>query len=75
MWNIFFKITVMLILFGLLLAFLKSCDDKNPYRVGMHMDYSVICEDGLKYKCLKNGIIPLKVNGVHLKCGEYYERN
>jgi hypothetical protein len=45
---------------------------RNPYEVGMHMDYSITCEDGFIYKTLSNRrgtIHVLNSDGTPLKCG------
>lgn len=46
---------------------------RDPYEEGMHMDYSIRCEDGFKYKVLseRRGTIPvLNSDGTPLKCNE-----
>lgn len=44
----------------------------DPYEEGMHMDYSISCENGFVYKTLdhKRGTIQvLNSDGTPLKCG------
>jgi hypothetical protein len=54
---------------GILLQYCES--KKDPYEVGSHWDYSIICEDGFKYKQVRNGIIPCKnSDGTLLKCNQ-----
>jgi hypothetical protein len=44
---------------------------KDPYEIGLHWDYSIICENGFIYKQMKYGIIPIvNSDGTPLKCGE-----
>jgi hypothetical protein len=50
----------------------RSCDDKDPYSMGIHWDYSIECEGGFTYKILgqKRGtILLLNSDGTPLKCG------
>lgn len=47
-----------------------SCND-NPNDVGMHWDYTIICENGFKYKVLghhKGTILLLNSDGTPMKC-------
>ena len=56
-----------------LICLLQLCEPKDPYEVGMHMDYTIICEGGFKYKCLSGhrGTIPLlNSDGTTLKCNQ-----
>lgn len=56
-----------------LICLMQLCEPKDPYEEGMHMDYSIICEDGFKYKCLGShrGTIPiLNSDGTPLKCNQ-----
>ena len=57
------------LIFGMLLA---HCNNKqDPYEIGSHWDYSIICEDGFKYKEIRHGIIPCKnSDGTPLKCNQ-----
>lgn len=44
---------------------------KEPYDVGIHWDYSVICENGFIYKQMRHGTIQiLNSDGTPLVCGE-----
>lgn len=44
---------------------------KDPYEIGIHWDYSIICENGFIYKQNRYGIIyVLNSDGTPLKCGE-----
>ena len=44
---------------------------KDPYEVGMHLNYSIKCENGFVYKQLNKGTIQvLNSDGTPLKCGE-----
>lgn len=61
-----------LLLLSLLVLLTTSCNN-DPYEEGTHWDYSIICEDGFKYKCMSKhkGIIPvLNSDGTHLKCNQ-----
>lgn len=53
---------------------LQYCDSKkDAYEEGTHWDYSIICEDGFKYKCMgrDKGTIPcLNTDGTRLKCNQ-----
>ena len=55
-----------------IIILLQYCESKkDPYDVGSHWDYSIICSDGFKYKQVRNGIIPCKnSDGTLLRCGE-----
>jgi len=68
---------VMLGLFGLcigLLVLAGYCESgKDPYEEGMHLNYSIRCENGFVYKVLdhRRGTIQiLNSDGTPLKCGE-----
>jgi hypothetical protein len=53
--------------------FVQNCDRKDPYSIGMHWDYSIVCENGYIYKILgnKRGIIQiLNSDGSPLKCNQ-----
>jgi hypothetical protein len=44
---------------------------KEPYDVGMHWDYSIICENVFIYKQMRHGTIPiLNSDGTPLVCGK-----
>lgn len=44
---------------------------KDPYEEGMHMDYSIICENGFVYKQKNRGILQVfNSEGTPLKCGK-----
>lgn len=44
---------------------------KDPYEIGIHWDYSIICENGFIYKQNRYGTIHvLNSDGTPLKCGE-----
>jgi hypothetical protein len=46
---------------------------KDPYEEGIHLDYSIRCENGFVYQVLgrRQGIIQvLNSDGTPLKCGE-----
>lgn len=55
-----------------LFMLMSYCDSKqDPYKTGSHMDYSIICSDGFKYKKIQGGIIPCKnSDGTFLKCNQ-----
>ncbi len=59
----------------MLVLFLASyCESKrNPYEEGMHLDYSIKCENGFVYKSLsqRRGTIQIfNSDGTPLKCGK-----
>ena len=44
---------------------------KEPYDVGMHWDYTILCENGFIYKQMRHGTIPiLNSDGTPLVCGK-----
>jgi hypothetical protein len=44
---------------------------KDPYEIGMHWDYSIVCENGFIFKQNRYGIIQvLNSDGTPLKCRE-----
>ena len=44
---------------------------KDPYEVGMHLNYTIKCERGFIYMQGKNGIIQvLNSDGTPLRCGK-----
>ena len=55
-----------------ILILMQYCDSKkDPYEEGMHMDYSIVCNDGFKYKHIRGGYLPcLHSDGTPLKCNE-----
>lgn len=64
-----------LIIFGIFILLsigFQYCDSKqDPYEVGSHWDYTIICNDGFKYKKIQGGIIPCKnSDGTPLKCNQ-----
>lgn len=64
-----------LLLFVFLALFLMEyCESKrDPDEIGMHANYSVICENGFKYKVLGNrrGTIQmLNSDGTPVKCDQ-----
>ncbi len=55
----------------LLASGFSGCNDNNPYKEGMHWDYSIICENGFKYKILNQRvgtILLLNKDGSPMKC-------
>lgn len=71
------KIWPLLLLTGLAIGsilLMGYCESqKDPYDEGMHMDYSIQCENGFVYKSLnhRRGTIQvLNSDGTPLKCGE-----
>jgi hypothetical protein len=56
---------------GLSILF-QYCDSKrDPYETGSHWDYSIICNDGFKYKQIRGGYVPcLNSDGTPLKCNQ-----
>lgn len=63
-----FLLTVVLVVLGV------TCESyKDPYEVGTHWDYSIVCENGFTYKSLSNRRGALQIfnsDGTPLKCGE-----
>jgi hypothetical protein len=62
-----------LILFMVISVFLMVyCESKkDPYEIGMHMSYTITCENGFLYKILDNRrgvILILDENGDPMKC-------
>jgi hypothetical protein len=52
---------------------ISSCNDSDPYREGMHWDYSIACEGGFIYKTLdhhRGTILILNSDGTPLRCGK-----
>jgi hypothetical protein len=50
----------------------EYCESKkDPYEIGIHLDYSIKCENGFVYKQHNRGIIQvLNSDGTPLKCGK-----
>lgn len=50
----------------------ESCESKkDPYEVGMHLTYSIKCENGFVYKEFDRGTIQiLNSDGTPLRCGK-----
>ena len=64
---------LLLILFAfILLFFCVWCErKKDPYEVGTHMSYKIVCENGFIYKQTRYGTIQvLNSDGTPLKCGK-----
>ena len=65
---IFFVFAILLMISGM------YCESKlDPYEEGSHFDYSIICNDGFKYKSLGHhqGTIPcLNSDGTPLRCNQ-----
>jgi hypothetical protein len=60
-----------LLIFGLMFLGMYCESQKEPYDVGMHWDYSIICENGFIYKQMRHGTIPiLNSDGTPLVCGK-----
>lgn len=55
-----------------LITLAEYCEqNKDPYKEGMHLDYSIKCENGFVYKELNRGTIQvLNSDGTPLKCGK-----
>ncbi len=57
---------------GIPLFLLQWCESKkDPLEEGMHMNYSIRCENGFKYKCIGNRggtILLLNPDGTPMKC-------
>jgi hypothetical protein len=44
---------------------------KDPYEIGMHLSYEIICENGFVYKRKKRSIYPIyNSDGTLLKCNQ-----
>jgi hypothetical protein len=62
---------IMLLAFGLLFLGIHYEQSKDPYEEGMHLNYSIKCENGFVYKQIDRGTIQvLNSDGTPLKCGE-----
>lgn len=66
------EILIILTVVFSLFFLMAYCDSKqDPYEIGEHMDYSILCSDGFKYKRVRGGIIPCKnSDGTPLKCNQ-----
>lgn len=61
----------MLLAFGLLFLGIHYEQSKDPYEEGMHLNYSIKCENGFVYKQIDRGTIQvLNSDGTPLKCGQ-----
>jgi hypothetical protein len=62
---------IMILAFGLLFLGILYEQSKDPYEEGMHLNYSIKCENGFVYKQIDRGTIQvLNSDGTPLKCGE-----
>jgi hypothetical protein len=62
---------IMLLAFGLLFLGIHYEQSKDPYEEGMHLNYSIKCENGFVYKQIDRGTIQvLNSDGTPLKCGQ-----
>ena len=60
-----------LLIFGLMFLGMYCESQKEPYDVGMHWDYNIICENGFIYKQMRHGtILILNSDGTPLVCGK-----
>jgi hypothetical protein len=60
-----------LLLFVLTFLGMYCESQKGPYEIGIHWDYSIVCENGFIYKQTKHGTIQiLNSDGTPLVCGE-----
>ena len=63
-------VSIVLLAFGLLFLVEYYEQNKDPYEVGRHLDYSIKCENGFVYKQFNRGIIQvLNSDGTPLRCG------
>jgi hypothetical protein len=61
--------TLLLIVLTFLGMYCES--QKEPYDIGIHWDYSILCENGFIYKQTKHGTIQiLNSDGTPLMCGK-----
>lgn len=65
----------LLLLLFLFICCFETCQyiesKRDPYEVGMHMDYRIICNDGYKYKYQRGATMPcLNSDGTPLKCNQ-----
>jgi hypothetical protein len=64
-------LSIILVAFGLLFLAMYCERSKDPYEEGMHLGYSIICENGFVYKRIDVGTIQvLNSDGTPLKCGQ-----
>ena len=67
-------IVLVMAIFLVIAHYAESMDrKKDPYEIGNHMYYSIVCENGFIYKVLSNrrGVIQiLNSDGTPLRCGE-----
>jgi hypothetical protein len=62
---------LILVAFGLTFLGIYCESKKDPYEIGMHWDYNIVCENGFIFKQNRYGIIQvLNSDGTPLKCGE-----
>jgi hypothetical protein len=56
----------------LLFIGMAYCESKqDPYEIGSHMDYTIICNDGFKFKRIHGSFVPcLNSDGTPLKCNQ-----
>lgn len=66
------NLLLFILFFFLLLFFGFWCESKqDPYEVGSHMNYTIVCENGFVYKQTRHGTIQvLNSDGTPLKCGK-----
>jgi hypothetical protein len=51
------------------MAYCESQQD--PYEIGSHMEYTIICNDGFKFKRIHGSFVPcLNSDGTPLKCNQ-----
>lgn len=66
-------IGIFILFIGLLTIGFYIEGKRDPYDIGMHMDYSISCENGFKYKTLSRNrgtILILNSDGTPLKCNQ-----
>jgi len=62
---------LILLAFGLTFLGIYCESKKDPYEIGMHWDYNIVCENGFIFKQNRYGIIQvLNSDGTPLKCRE-----
>lgn len=66
------EILIITAIFILLVLGMSYCDSKqDPYEIGSHLHYSIICNDGFKYKHIRGGFVPcLNSDGTPLRCNQ-----
>jgi hypothetical protein len=66
--------TKRLFLISVVMFSISSCGgNSDPYKEGMHWDYSITCEGGFIYKSLdhhRGTILILNSDGTPLRCGK-----